>query len=98
MVFCTGCAGCGCVELGRRLCAHSACNMALVTSDLFLTAGCFDHCQQKHFTVLNVQVSRALCHLIAVTQLLRKATAVQFVLFLRFMFIVRYASYVELKH
>jgi len=21
MVFCTGCAGCGCVELGRKLCA-----------------------------------------------------------------------------
>ena len=28
MVFCTGCAGCGCVELGRKLCeghrVHSA--------------------------------------------------------------------------
>jgi len=25
MVFCTGCAGCGCVELGRKLCAvHTA--------------------------------------------------------------------------
>ena len=24
MVFCTGCAGCGCVELGRKLCAHGA--------------------------------------------------------------------------
>jgi len=24
MVFCTGCAGCGCVELGRKLCALCA--------------------------------------------------------------------------
>jgi len=23
MVFCTGCAGCGCVGLGRKLCAHT---------------------------------------------------------------------------
>ena len=22
MVLCTGCAGCGCVELGHKLCAH----------------------------------------------------------------------------
>jgi len=22
IMFCTGCAGCGCVELGRKLCAH----------------------------------------------------------------------------
>jgi len=26
MVFCTGCAGCGCVELGRKLCAKPSIN------------------------------------------------------------------------
>ena len=27
MVFCTGCAGCGCVDLGRKLCVHFYLNM-----------------------------------------------------------------------
>jgi len=29
-VFCTGCAGCGCVELGRKLCALSEGNLHTV--------------------------------------------------------------------
>ena len=34
MVFCTGCAGCGCVQLGRKLCAqHTACSPDDVHND-----------------------------------------------------------------
>jgi len=32
VVFCTGCAGCGCVELGRKLCA--LCEGYCLTVDL----------------------------------------------------------------
>jgi len=34
MVFCTGCAGCGCVELGRKLCALCEAYCSTVTFTL----------------------------------------------------------------
>jgi hypothetical protein len=41
MVFCTGCAGCGCVELGCKLCAHFYLNM-------FRTSLCPSSGEQEH--------------------------------------------------
>jgi hypothetical protein len=47
MVFCTGCAGCGCVELGRNLCASS-----LAAPNLQPTANQErkDQCGNQHYS------------------------------------------------
>jgi len=56
MVFCTGCAGCGCVELGRKLCAphnhshHNQCRtpyavihgLVLLMMDIMMPETCWD--------------------------------------------------------
>jgi len=55
MVFCTGCAGCGCVELGRKLCAlcESYCSTQTVTFTQIAT--------QLHTTTASTTSAEHIC-------------------------------------
>ena len=50
MVFCTGCAGCGCVELGRKLCAlcEGYCSTIESNSNLHTVHTAYDPALHNH--------------------------------------------------